>query len=377
MSQRRVLLVEDDAQMADLLSLLVRTADPATEVDHCADVGSAEALFSPQRHRLVLCDWNLPGKPGIALLPVLRRQPPRVPVLMVTGRSDRASVIAARGQGVDGFIVKPFDIEKVLARLRDILGSPDTAVVPDASESPLDYLGQLDDAALERVIPHSLGAQLQRGASDEAPDLLALERAWQGQPALVARLLAMANSSLYNPQGRLCATLHEALARLGWRTALNVATALSLRGGAVLADARLRERAEHETALAEEVAERAAELARRYGLDPAPCVTAALLHRLGELCVLYHLQAWQDVHGGIDDGACVEQALQRHGRPFADRLKALWRYPMPLRELIGAIYHLPPGTSRREKYVLRLAGGLVHGGLDEAEAEKLRRLAEG
>lgn len=377
MSATRVLLVEDDAQMAELLGLLVRSADPAADVDHCVDVAGAEALFSPQRHRLVLCDWNLPGKPGIALLPVLRRQLPRVPVLMVTGRSDRASVIAARGQGVDGFIVKPFDIEKVLARLREILGSAGTTVRADESESPLDYLAQLGDAELERPIAHSLGTLARRSAAEEPPDLAVLVDEWSTQPALVARLLGMANSSLYNPQGRLCATLHEALARLGWRTALNVATALSLRGGAALADPRLRQRAEQETALAEQVADRVAELARQVGVDPAPCVTAALLHRLGELCVVCHLQAWQDSHGEIDDAATIEQAVQRFGNQFADRLKAFWRYPTPLRELIGAIYHLPPGTSRREKYVLRLAGGQVHGGLDDAEAEKLRRLAEG
>lgn len=376
MSQRRVLLVEDDAQMADLLGLLVRTADPTAEVDHCVDIASAEAVFSPQRHRLVLCDWNLPGKPGIALLPVLRRQYPRVPVLMVTGRSDRASVIAARSQGVDGFIVKPFAVEKVLARLQEILGSATTTVRPDESESPLDYLAQLGDEALEQPIAHSLGRLARRNASDEPPELTELVDEWTPQPALVARLIGMANSSLYNPQGRLCATLQEALTRLGWRTALNVATTLSLRAGTELADPRLRERAERETALAEQVAERAAGLARANRLDPAPCATAGLLHRLGELCVVYHLQAWENAHGEIDDPGLIDQALQRFGNVFADRLKAFWRYPMPLRELIGAIYHLPPGTSRREKYVLRLAGGLVHGNLDEAEAEKLRRLAE-
>lgn len=376
MTATRVLLVEDDAQMADLIGLLVRTADPTAEVDHCVDVAAAEAVFSPRRHRLVLCDWNLPGKPGIALLPTLRRQYPRVPVLMVTGRSDRASVVAARSQGVDGFIIKPFDIEKVVTRLQEILGSATTTVTADESESPMDYLAQLGDEALEQPMVHSLGALARRNASDEPPDLGLLVDEWSAQPALAARLIGMANSSLYNPHGRLCATLQEALSRLGWRTALNVATALSLRAGVALSDPRLRERAERETALAEQVADRAAGLARANRLDPATCATAGLLHRLGELCVVHHLQAWQNAHGEFDDPALIDQAVQRFGKVFADRLKAYWRYPMPLRELIGAIYHLPPGTSRREKYVLRLAGGMVYGDLDEAEIEKLRRLAE-
>ena len=376
MTANRVLLVEDDAQMADLLALLVRSADPSADVDHCVDVAGAEAVFSPKRHRLVLCDWNLPGKPGIALLPALRRQHPRVPVLMVTGRSDRASVVAARSQGVDGFIIKPFAVEKVLARLQEILGSATTTVRPDESESPLDYLAQLGDEALELPIAHSLGGLARRNAADDPPDVQELANEWSAQPALVARLIGMANSSLYNPHGRLCATLTEALARLGWRTALNVVTALSLRAGAQLADPRLRERAERETTLAEDVAERAADLARANRLDPVACATAGLLHRLGQLCVLYHLQAWQVAHGEIDGTDLFDQALQRFGDVFADRLLAYWRYPMPLRELISAITRLPPGTSRREKYVLRLAGGHVYGDLDEAEAEKLRRLAE-
>lgn len=373
MTANHVLLVEDDDSMADLLTLLIRTAAPEAEVDRCSDVQSGLHSFSPRRHRLLVCDWNLPGKPGIALVHHIRQQPARIPVLMITGRSDRASVVAARSEGVDGFIVKPFRIEQVLERLRHFLASPTAAELP---ADPLGHLHALADAALALPCLDTAGRLAAQASGEEVPDLNQLARDWAQQPALVARLLGMANSSLYNPHGRLCGDLKEALQRLGWRTALSIATLQALRAGEQLSDPRLRLRAEAEMDLATRVAEHAVTLARQCGVDPAACQTAAVLHRLGELTVLFHLQEWQRLHGEVSEPV-IERALASCARDLAHRLKLHWRYPTPLRELIGAIYQLPPGTSRREKYVLRLAGAAVHGGLDAAEAEKLVRLAKG
>lgn len=375
MGANQVLLVEDDEQMAGLLSLLVETAAPGTRVERCVDVADAEARFSPQRHRLVLCDWNLPGRPGIALVPTIRAAQPRVPVLMITGRTDRASVVTARAQGVDGFIAKPFQVEQLVERLAHYL----PATSPAEGERPAleDWLAGLDDAALEAPMAARLGGLATRSGDEQPPELSQLAESWVRQPALAGRLLAMANSSVYNPRGTVCGTLLEALTRLGWRTSLNVATAIALRQGGQLDDPRLAARVAAQLDRCEQVSEQVGALAREARIDPAPLQTAALMHRLGELCVLLQVATWQERHAAEASEAEVDAALQRFSRAFADRLKAHWAYPHGLRSLIGAIYALPPGTARPELLLLRLAGGAIDGSLSEGEAAKLRRLVFG
>lgn len=377
MSANQVLLVEDDDQMAGLLSLLVETASPGVKVERCVDVADAEARFSPQRHCLVLCDWNLPGRPGIALLPTIRAAQPRVPVLMITGRTDRASVVTARAQGADGFVAKPFQVELMVERLARYLPTIDRSESAGPPPELEVYLAGLDDAALEAPMAVRLGALATRSGDEEEPDLGELAESWSRQPVLAGRLLALANSSAFNPQGKVCGDLREALQRLGWRTSLNVATALALRQGSEVQDARLAERLGRELDVAEQLAARVAELAREARIDPAPLQTASLMHRLGELCVLLQVASWQSRYGVQADDAAIDRAMQRCARPFADRLKTHWAYPQRLRELIGAIYGLPAGASRPELLLLRLAAGSLDGSLSEPEQAKLRRLILG
>lgn len=377
MSQR-VMLVEDDAQMAELLRLLVRAAAPGTEVDWFSDADAAQGSLLADRYRLVICDWNLPGRSGLSLLPSVSKLVPRPPVLMITARSDRASVIAARTQGADAFIAKPFNPEALLERLRPFLdGAEAVAAAAEGANSIEDYFTGLRDAEIE--LPVMAGARdlLQFDAEDEETGAAELAELWARHPALSTRLLAVANSSAYNPTGTLARSLLEAIQRLGLRASLDIATVLAFRQAAVWQDPRLQELAAHEMELAEQLAAEVRLLCHEFRLDPGPSHTAALLHRMGEMCALFHLEHWQKQRGLIEDPAKLVACVARFGRPLADRLKSLWRYPVPLRELIGALYALPPGTSRREHYVLRLAGARIHGGLAEAEETRLRRLAAG
>jgi len=372
----RVLLVEDDQPMADLLRLLVRTAAPGTEVDWFSDVTAAIHALHPHRYRLAICDWNLPGKPGLALLPEIARIQPRVPVLMITGRCDRASVIAARAQGADGFIAKPFKPEALLERLRSLFGEGPVATgAAQRADSVEHYLQQLQGDDLELPVMAGARELLEMNALGDEPSARELADAWKRHPALATRLIAVANSSAYNPMGALCSGLLEAIQRIGIRASLDLAAVLALRYAAIWQDPRLEPLAEAEMSLAEQVAEEVSAECLAAGLDPVPCHTAALLHRMGEMSALFHLDHWQRERGRIEEDARLAACVATFGRPLADRLKTLWRYPIPLRELIGAIYALPAGTVRREHYVLRLVGGRRHRDLEPEQVERLRRLA--
>lgn len=69
---------------------------------------------------IILCDWNMPGMDGIALLRQLRSVDPDFPFMMITGRGDITSVSEAKGAGVSGYILKPFSMVQLETKLRII-----------------------------------------------------------------------------------------------------------------------------------------------------------------------------------------------------------------------------------------------------------------
>lgn len=67
---------------------------------------------------IILCDWNMPGLNGLSLLQQLRSVDPDMPFLMVTGRGDMNSVAQAKGAGVSAYLLKPFSLLDLEAKLR-------------------------------------------------------------------------------------------------------------------------------------------------------------------------------------------------------------------------------------------------------------------
>lgn len=375
MSVKRVLVVEDDRWIADVLVQLVESASPGAQVDWQTEVPGALGAFEAGTFDLVLCDWNLPGQPGLELVDHVRARADKTPIVMITGRSDRASVIAARTQGADAFIIKPFQVDRVLALITRYLAAPEPGDAAKVAPELLSWLAALPDSALELPMMQSIRQGVELLGEQEPPDLRVLANEWEHQPALSLRLVTMANSAAFNTKGILCTSLAEALTRLGWKTSVNVATAMAMRQSARIEDSQLESRARRQMELADEVGERVFELAHRCRVEPSACHTAALLHRIGELCVLYQIQHWQNQYGQRAGEAQIDAAMARFSESFAERIKAVWRLPMPIRELIDAIHRLLPGTTRQEAYLMRVAGNLVYAGLTPEEDAKLRRLA--
>lgn len=371
------MIVEPDRWLAQLLRQLTESLREDVQVEIFASGEAAAQAWRRQPAQRVICDWELADMEGLSLVARLRQADHRVPVILMGGRSDRASVLAARRLAVNALVVKPFRVPQLSETLRRFLGEPAGADRHDPVEAGdfLGYLAGLGDAALDLPLLRDLRAGLEGLDRDPPPDVPELVQRWGHDPALIARLIAVANSSQYNPLGSVCTTLHDAIVRLGWLNCINIAAGMALRRAGSLQDPLLAARAAAELELCERVGAHAERLARACGADPSPCHTAALLHRLGELCVLFLAQAWQIRHGGLDD-ASLDQALAQYARPFAERLKSHWGLPMALRELIGAIYGFGDmSIGRREKYVMRLAGGLIHGGMGDEEEARLRRLA--
>jgi two-component system response regulator QseB len=115
----RILIVEDDAMIAQGLETGLRQAGFA--VDHTPDGRQAEAAMQAQRFDLVLLDLGLPRRDGLDVLRDLRRRGDATPVIVLTARDDLQSRVGGLDAGADDYIVKPFDLDEVTARIRSVL----------------------------------------------------------------------------------------------------------------------------------------------------------------------------------------------------------------------------------------------------------------
>jgi two-component system response regulator QseB len=115
----RVLLVEDDRMIAQGLMTALRQDGYA--VDWVADGGAAAAALHAGQFDVVLLDLGLPERDGLEVLRELRRRGDATPVIIVTARDDIQDRIAGLDAGADDYIVKPFDLDEVAARMRSVL----------------------------------------------------------------------------------------------------------------------------------------------------------------------------------------------------------------------------------------------------------------
>jgi two-component system, OmpR family, response regulator QseB len=112
----RVLIVEDDAGIASGLAATLKAAGYAADV--CGTLGQASAALQVETFDLVLLDLNLPDGDGIDWLRRLRASGQPMPVLIMTARDALPDRVAGLDQGADDYIVKPFEPEELLARMR-------------------------------------------------------------------------------------------------------------------------------------------------------------------------------------------------------------------------------------------------------------------
>lgn len=114
----RVLMVEDDEMVADSLRLALRRQGFA--VDWVRDGRAAEAVLSSERFDAVLLDLGLPQRSGLDVLRALRARGDATPVIVLTARDALADKVAGLDAGADDYLVKPFELDELLARLRAV-----------------------------------------------------------------------------------------------------------------------------------------------------------------------------------------------------------------------------------------------------------------
>jgi two-component system, OmpR family, response regulator len=115
----RLLLVEDDAMIGEAVLDVLRTEHYA--VDWVRDGVMADAALRSETYDLVLLDLGLPKRDGLEVLRALRGRRQTMPVLIATARDAVGDRVAGLDAGADDYVVKPFDTDELLARIRALI----------------------------------------------------------------------------------------------------------------------------------------------------------------------------------------------------------------------------------------------------------------
>jgi DNA-binding response OmpR family regulator len=115
----RVLLVEDDRMIADGVQTALR--QDGYGVDWVGDGVAASDALRASTFDLVLLDLGLPRRDGLAVLRELRGRRDQTPLIVLTARDEVPDRVAALDAGADDYLVKPFDLDELSARMRSVL----------------------------------------------------------------------------------------------------------------------------------------------------------------------------------------------------------------------------------------------------------------
>lgn len=119
----RVLIIEDEHKIAQALKKALQQENYAVDISYDGDDGYAMATTEP--YDLNIIDWMIPGKyDGLAIVKAMRKEKIHTPVLLLTAKGTIADRTTGLNSGADDYLVKPFALEELLARVRALLRRP-------------------------------------------------------------------------------------------------------------------------------------------------------------------------------------------------------------------------------------------------------------
>lgn len=148
MDETRILVVEDEASIAEVVSLYLKRA--GFQVQTASDGRQAIALFERQAPDFVILDLMLPQMDGLSLTRWLRDRS-NVPIIMLTARREEIDRITGLEMGADDYVVKPFSPQELVSRVRAVMrrvGREQSEGEPERSLS----FGDLEINPLSRVV---------------------------------------------------------------------------------------------------------------------------------------------------------------------------------------------------------------------------------
>jgi len=175
----RVLVIEDDVMLGR--ALVQALDDAGMSVDWVRDGQLGDEAVAVGGHGLVLLDLGLPGRSGLEILRSLRTTGDKRPILVITARDELDDRIAGLDLGADDYLVKPFEVKELLARMRAVLrrhGGQAVSILYtseielDLSSHEVKYRGSSEvlparEFALMQALLDRPGAILSRGQLEE------------------------------------------------------------------------------------------------------------------------------------------------------------------------------------------------------------------
>jgi DNA-binding response OmpR family regulator len=148
----RLLIIEDERRIADLVSEALRQA--GFTADAVGTVADAEAVLPMNAYDGVVLDLGLPDGDGLRLLSDLRRKPDTPPVLVLTARDTVEDRVAGLDAGADDYLIKPFAMVELVARMKALLRRPGgpLGIRLEAGNVTLDTIGR-DVQVCGQVVP--------------------------------------------------------------------------------------------------------------------------------------------------------------------------------------------------------------------------------
>ena len=128
----RILIADDDRAIREALSRALSLE--GYDVVQAADGASALQLIESSQPDVAVLDVMMPNVDGLTVCRVLRAERNRIPVLMLTARTETPDRVAGLDAGADDYLPKPFDLDELLARLRALMRRAKPDDMPDGNE---------------------------------------------------------------------------------------------------------------------------------------------------------------------------------------------------------------------------------------------------
>jgi len=198
----RILLIEDDRKAARLLAKGLLEEGFVVDVAPTGEDGEEKATVN--EYDVIVLDWLLPGKDGLAVCRALRASGSSTPILMLTARDSVADRVSGLGTGADDFLTKPFAFAERLASIRALLrrsrvAQPAVLRVADLTLDPATRrVARGDGAVTLTPREYAILETLMRNAGEVVSRTRLAERVWDDASEVLDNLLDVHVSHLRN-----------------------------------------------------------------------------------------------------------------------------------------------------------------------------------
>lgn len=117
----RFLVVDDSTTMRRIITnVVLQLGVLRDDIQEAEDGLKAYNLFQKNEYDIILTDWNMPNMNGLSLVQHIRKIDPKIPIIMITTEGGKEEVITALKAGVNNYIVKPFDANKLKEKINSL-----------------------------------------------------------------------------------------------------------------------------------------------------------------------------------------------------------------------------------------------------------------